>query len=196
MGRRVSDNSRGANATAACALALATSVTGCSFLFSEGAPADHARRATFSCGTSHAPPVLDTVFAGVLAYGAANTASSRASEIAKVDPAMQADKRREIDLAIGVSALLATLDAASAVYGYHAVSSCRGAEEARAVALARARVLPPPYGVGPYGEPPRFWPPPSSFAPPPQQPPAFDAPPPVAPTTEPPAPPASPPASR
>jgi hypothetical protein len=66
----------------------------------------------------------------------------------------------------------AALDVASAAYGFHAARSCRAAEAERGAAIARLRLLPPPYGVPPFGEPPPFWPPPAAAltAPPPSTP--------------------------
>jgi hypothetical protein len=150
----------------AAALLLAGSASGCSFIFSEGAPERHESLENFACGESYAPPVLDTIAAGLLALGAANAASNKDTFIAEQPPADRDSARRAIDVTIGVSAAFALVDAASAVYGYRAVNDCQEARGARDMAVARARALPPPYGVPPYGTPPPAWPPPAMYAPP------------------------------
>src|SRR6187549_3645483 len=52
-------------ALALAVMAVAATVSGCSFMFSEGAPADHGRRAYFTCAESLAPPIVDTVVGGL-----------------------------------------------------------------------------------------------------------------------------------
>jgi hypothetical protein len=153
-------------------VALAAS-SGCSFIFSEGAPDRHETRENFTCGESYAPPVLDTIAAGALGYLAANLASNKESLVAKEAPANQDDTRRSINVTIGILTAGAVIGTASAIYGYPAVSNCQEARNARQVALIRAVVLPPPYGVPPAGGPPPYWPPPPppTHAPPPPYPP-------------------------
>jgi hypothetical protein len=156
-------------------------------MFSEGAPAHHEERAAFECGESYAPPVLDTVAAGLFGLAALGNATGPRST------GETASGQRQGTI---VLAALAALDTASAVYGYNAVGHCRDAKTARAAAVARASVLPPPYGVPPWGAPPSYWPPPlprprpvaATPAAPPPAPAAPPPPPPVAPP--PPAPPA------
>jgi hypothetical protein len=129
--------------TAVIATAL-LAAPGCSFMFSQGPPLDHEHRAVFDCGESVAPPVVDTIFAGIFGLSAArgtNDTSNKTSE--------------DVAVAAGAAALVA----ASAVYGYIASGECRGVRNERAQALSRARLLPPPYGVPPYGDPPPLWPP-------------------------------------
>ncbi len=178
MGRRVLGTRPSRNATGACAVAFAVAsvASGCSFMFSEGAPDNHPALATFSCGDQFAPPVVDTVVGGVSAYIAAHAAATEDATVAKAFPQDQGQVRHDQNVAIGLFTTFAALDLASALYGYSSVKSCREAKESRAYELARARVLPPPYGVAPYGMPPPLWPPPP--------PPALTAPPPP-PVTEP-----------
>jgi hypothetical protein len=178
MGRRPLSNTRAPNATTASviAVALATSAGGCSFIFSEGAPDDHRTRATFVCGESHVPPILDTVGAGLLALSAVGAQSAKEKDVANA-AAMGKDPvqtRHDINVQIGLAAAFAAVDVASAIYGYHAVGSCNEAQELRLAEAARARWLPPPYGVPPFGEPPPLWPPrlPAPYAAPPIAPPA------------------------
>ncbi len=125
---------------------------GCSFLFSEGAPADHERRTHFVCGTSYAPPVLDTIAAGVFALAAG----------AEPDESLTQDEQQGVRVTMIGAALLT---GAAAVYGYMAASDCQQATAMREADVARARFLPPPYGVAPYGEPPPYWPPPPPVSP-------------------------------
>ncbi|HVU51058.1 MAG TPA: hypothetical protein VHL80_10255 [Polyangia bacterium] len=140
---------------------LATSAGGCSFVFSEGPPDDHLARSTFLCGESHAPPVLDTIGAGLFALTAGSLQAGKERSVTDAaamgkDPAQT---RHDINVSTGVLVAFAAVDVASAVYGYRAVGECRQAQETRLADAARARWLPPPYGVPPYGEPPPLWPP-------------------------------------
>jgi hypothetical protein len=120
---------------------------GCSFLFSEGAPADDRPRPFLSCGDSYAPPVIDTVVAGL----AGLTLSSSKKRANQTDAQYQGG--------LAVLGTAAVLTATGAIYGYTATASCRAAKQARAVEAWHAAWLPPPYGVGPWGLPPRTWPP-------------------------------------
>jgi hypothetical protein len=164
MRRRPLSYTRARNAIRARAVlalvATATSAAGCSLLFSEGPPSRHRELASFQCGTSSAPPVLDTVAAGLFTYAAAATARSEDRTVAAADPVDRDRVRRDTNVAIGVFTAVAVLDAASAIYGYRATTACRAAEDARLAELSRTRLLPPPYGLPPYGEPPPYWPPP------------------------------------
>jgi hypothetical protein len=131
--------------------------SGCSFLFSEGAPYGHEHKLVFDCGDSVVPPILDVVATGLLALEAYGTSRLR-------------PRPADATTAIAIQAGTAVLDAASATYGFIAVSDCRDAKATRAVEIAQARVLPPPYGAPPYGQPLYVWPPPAA-APPPVAPP-------------------------
>jgi hypothetical protein len=178
-----------------------SAASGCSFIFSEGPPDDHRARATFQCGESSAPPIVDTVGVGYFAYSAILEQQAKETTVAKavakgMDPAQA---RHDVNVQIGITVAAAVIDAASAVYGYHAVHACRVAQETLVSERERARWLPPPYGVPPWGEPPPFWPPPPpppSVAPaPPTSSPAPAPAPEATPAPEPaaPAPPATPP---
>src|SRR5258708_26979607 len=81
MSRRPFSYARAPNAmaawrpvTVAAAICLAS---GCSFMFSEGAPDDRRARESFQCAESYAPPVVDTIAGGLLALGAINAAASK-----------------------------------------------------------------------------------------------------------------------
>jgi hypothetical protein len=172
MSRRLSDNRASANATAAwLAVAALLAAPGCSFLFSEGAPQNHAARESFTCGESYAPPILDTVASGLLAIEAVATAANKSSTIATKAPVDQSSERHTLNVDIAVQTAFATIAAAGAIYGYHAVGDCREARDARLALVNRARLLPPPYGVPPTGEPPPVWPPlpPAPYAPAPPE---------------------------
>jgi len=170
MGPAVLGQNPAANATRACALAAALALaSSCSFMFSEGAPANHRDVPTLSCGDSVAPPVVDNIVGGLAGLASVFTAAKKDQVIAMALPPDQPQVRRDQNVAIAESAVIAALDLASAIYGYTAVASCRDAEATRAIELARASALPPPYGVPPYGAPPPLWPPrpPPVTAPPP-----------------------------
>jgi hypothetical protein len=145
LGTRHARNSTAVSVIGSMVLALGGG--GCSFLFSEGAPADHERRTHFVCATSYAPPVLDTIAAGLFGL------------VANADPDESLTQQEQDGVrAIQIGAALVA--AGAAVYGYMAVSDCRQATAMREADVARSRFLPPPYGVAPYGTPPLYWPPP------------------------------------
>jgi hypothetical protein len=166
MSRRLSDNRASANATAAwLTVAAVIAGSGCSFLFSEGAPQNHAALESFTCGDSYVPPLLDTVASGLLAVEAVATAATKSSTIATKAPIDQSSERHTLNVAIAVQTAFSTIAAAGAIYGYHAVRDCREARDVRLALVNRARLLPPPYGVPPIGEPPPVWPPPAPAQP-------------------------------
>lgn len=164
----VSHNRRGARACVAGIAALALGASGCSFMFSEGAPVGYQRMENFTCGESRTPPIADTVATGLLAATVASAAAHEDENVANALPQDQESRRRQINVAIGVSSAFAVIAVASAVYGYRAVADCREARAARELALTHAVALPPPYGVPPYGEPPPYWPPPPAAVTPPR----------------------------
>jgi hypothetical protein len=127
---------RARDAGAAVLVAALAASSGCSFMFSEGAPDRRETLENFACAESNAPPVLDTVGAGLLALSAAGNASNKEMLVAKETPANQADKRRQVNVSIGIATAFALIDAASAIYGYRAVASCQEARGAREVALS------------------------------------------------------------
>jgi hypothetical protein len=135
------------NTTVAVAMAALTA-SGCSFLFSEGPPADSARRPYFTCAESYAPPIVDTVIAGLTALAVAGAKQTP-------DETEQAYEQR-----VGGTLGVAVVTGLAAIYGYAVVGSCRDAKEQHAAEAWRASRLPPPYGVGPEGAPRPVWPPP------------------------------------
>ncbi|HET6279752.1 MAG TPA: hypothetical protein VFH73_02250 [Polyangia bacterium] len=132
----------------AAALTVSVITGGCSFIFSEGPPHGHEDLVYFDCGQGLAPPILDTIEAAGSALSA-NTASNN-------DKLTDGERQRAI--AVGIA--LAVVTAASAVYGYSTVASCRQSQELRLARNMRQQSLPPPYGLPPYGQPPPTWPPP------------------------------------
>jgi hypothetical protein len=145
-------------AAAALIGALAVAGAGCSFIFSEGPPPAHSELATFDCGDSRAPPIVDAVAAAGFALLSYSTAAS-------VDQTTGADDRRQARVGAVVFAGASVLDLASAVFGFSTSARCREAKRMRALDLETARRLPWPYGEPPEGEPPPTWPP-SPTAPP------------------------------
>jgi hypothetical protein len=168
MGRSLASNSgRAKNAppaavVAVVAVAALTLAAGCSFLFSEGAPAGHERRAYFDCGESLVPPVADAALSALNGVAAVTAISNR--------------NLKDRGTTIGVTVSEAVILAGSAVYGYLAVRDCKAAKWSRATELAEVGGLPPPYGLPPFGAPPPFWPPPAAPAPPAPPAPAAPAP--------------------
>jgi hypothetical protein len=92
---------------------------GCSLLFVEGPPPDHAHmQQPFDCTSSNAAPIVDTAFAVLYALSAA-TVSARTEASAE-----HRDLTPSV-LMIGV----ATLEGVSAVRGFVTTSKCRAAEQ-------------------------------------------------------------------
>jgi hypothetical protein len=144
----------------AVALATCASVSGCSFIFSEGPPPQHERMPYFDCSTSYAPPVLDTEW--------------------KMN-----GNTTERSTVIGVGLVWLAVSGAAAIYGYNKVGACRQAKDQLMLRMMRAPAPqawpPPPNGPQPYPyPPPPSYPPPGYPAPPPSSPPA--QPPPAGPT--------------
>jgi hypothetical protein len=161
MARRPFSNTRAPNATAAwaalVAFGAAALASGCSFIFSEGAPQRHESLSSFQCGESYAPPILDTIAVGLFGVEIVRIAQNEDANVAM--SSNPAQTRHDEHLALGLAAAFAVIDVASAVYGYEAVGSCREAQSALRVDSAAAGALPPPYGLPPSGEPPPLWPP-------------------------------------
>jgi hypothetical protein len=112
----------GALLMALCVAALATTGSGCSFLFVDGPPANAKRMQTFSCTTGNAWPTTDVVIGaitlldglGALAGGSATSTTSGGSTTA--------------NYAFPAAAVAgAALFAVSAASGYGKTSACRDA---------------------------------------------------------------------
>jgi hypothetical protein len=158
---------------------------GCSLIFVEGVPADHAKLAYFDCTSTYGLSVADGLIAlsGGIAAGTALSQSKQA----------YADKNSGAsrNAAAGVDIALAGLLAGSAAYGVVQATRCdRAKEELRARIFAQP-LRPPPLPSGFPGPEPTSQPPPMLSAPglslpPPPIVPA--APPPIVPAAPPPLP--------
>ncbi len=162
-------------------LALAGVNPGCSFIFVETPPSDHAKLAYFDCTSTYGLPVAD----GFIALGGAIGAAAALSQSKQA----YADKNNGAsrNAAAGADIALAGLLAASAVYGVVQTARCDHAKEelkARimAPALRPPAPLPPPALLPPPAAaplpPPEPVPPPAPEVPPAPLPPPTAAPPP------------------
>lgn len=167
--------SRSAACLLTAAAAFASSTSGCSWIFTEGPPSNHAMLPYFDCSTSYAPPVLDTIWGGLNLLGAVNAAGQDDDY-----------ENREAIMATGL--IWAAVSGASAVYGYSKVGQCHSAKEQLMVRSYRP-VVPTGYSQPP-GYPPAY--PQQPGSPPPVYPQQPGSPPPVYPPQ--PAAPATPPA--
>jgi hypothetical protein len=150
-----------------CVCALAGG--GCSYLFVDGPPKQHRQLPYFTCTTSKAWPVVDTVLGSL--YGV------EAIALLSVSSSKQGSESG-LAGAGAVAGGLAALFIASAVSGYHDASECREATEALQMRLMRMMPSPgnspTPYAPGPnydpwlhptnrsFGAPPSTPPPPAS----------------------------------
>jgi len=141
---------------AAASVALA-SLPGCAFVFTQGPPPPErqAKDTYFDCSDSWVPAITDGLLAAAAGLATVSTYNDRTTE----------NPHGDAVVAGGITALFA----ASAIYGVTSVASCGRAKTARLERKQREELLPPPYGVAPFGEPPPYWPPPVAFyrAPPP-----------------------------
>ncbi|HVY38617.1 MAG TPA: hypothetical protein VHM31_11800, partial [Polyangia bacterium] len=129
-----------------CVLALGAGNAGCSFIFVESVPSDHARLAYFDCTSTYGLSVADGFFALSGAIAAGSALSQSKQEYADKNGGANRNAAAGGDIAV------AGLMTASAVYGIVQATRCDHAKEA-----LRARLL---------GSPVRS-PPPPSFLPPP-----------------------------
>jgi hypothetical protein len=155
---------------------------GCSFIFSEGPPAQHQMMPYFDCSSSYAPPVIDTLWGGLNLVGAFIAMS--ASE----EDWRARGNRVSRGAAIGVGLAWAALSGSSAVYGYNKVGQCKQAKNELQLRHLEGPPGRPPPGYQTPGYPPPG--PPRAPGPPPPAEPTTPAP---APTPPAPADPAEPP---
>jgi hypothetical protein len=167
-----------------CAAGLGAVNIGCSFVFIDGPPTEHAKMSYFDCTSTYGLPVADGLFALTGAVGAGEALGQ--SKQAYADKNGGASR----NAAAGIDIAFAALGAASAVYGIVQTARCDRAKDdlkARIFAPTLHRPdLPPPVPAPAPASPPTAPPAPAS---PPTTPPA-----PASPPTTPPAP-ASPPSS-
>jgi hypothetical protein len=109
---------------AAIAVAVATSAAGCSFLFVDAPPRDHASRRYFDCTSSYLAPGVDTTLGGLLSLGVIGSMSDSSTD----------------NQAIVEGTIVAGAALASATYGFLRASHCRDAKQA----LAERLLEPPP----------------------------------------------------
>jgi hypothetical protein len=91
--------------------------SGCSFLFVNGPPADHAQVASFHCSESNAWPVVDMIWAGLNGLGAVSAAGD--------------DTNPDQDQIVGVGLAWLAVSGISAIYGFSKVSQCNDAKRLR-----------------------------------------------------------------
>jgi hypothetical protein len=102
---------------------IAPAGSGCSFVANSRPPANHRQLATFNCGDSSVPPVVDTVLTG---GGVMVTAAGMGlCGLADTD-GKKWTCRGEMGLI--TIPLLVALPLASAIYGYSASAECRAAK--------------------------------------------------------------------
>jgi hypothetical protein len=104
--------------------------SGCSFLFVNGPPADHAGLVTFECSGSRAWPTFDLIWAALNGIGAASAAEDEANP-----------DRGQI---ITVGLVWLAVSGVSAAYGFSKVSECEKAKRARDERYGRGLAAPAP----------------------------------------------------
>ncbi len=125
-------------------LALGGVTSGCSFIFVEGVPPDHAKLEYFDCTSTYGLSVADGVIALSGAIGAGTALSQ--SKQAYADKNNGASR----NAAAGVDIALAGVLAASAVYGVVQATRCDRAKEELKARIFAAPLRPP---LGPSGLP-------------------------------------------
>src|SRR5450432_1275565 len=124
------------------ALTLAVTVTGCSFAFVSGPPAQYRQMPAFSCTESRLVPVLDTVWT-VLQTGNLILAASKSDQ--GWSDTFNGNPPFSRSTAIPIYAVLAALGGAGMYYGYSRTAECR---DAKAEMIGRAMQPMPGGSVG------------------------------------------------
>jgi hypothetical protein len=141
------------------ALALGGAHAGCSFIFVDGVPPDHAKLEYFDCTSTYGLSVADGVIglSGAIGAGTALSQSKQA----------YADKNNGAsrNAAAGVDLALTGVLAASALYGIVQATRCDRAKEELRARIFAAPLRPPPPLSFPAGPAPAYQPPPSLPAP-------------------------------
>lgn len=106
---------------------------GCSYLFMEPPPPQHARLDSFQCRTSRGTPTLDVV------YGVANTVSSVGFFLVATDSEIYDDDRNTAATYLVPSLVAGVLSYASAAYGFAAAAECEAALEQLAARQEQTR---------------------------------------------------------
>ena len=131
------------------ALLLAVTLTGCSFAFVSGPPANYRQVPAFSCTESRVAPVLDTVWT-VLQTGNLILAASKSEQ--GWNDTFNGNPPISRSTAIPLYAVFAALGAAGMWYGFSRTGECR---EAKAESMSR---MAQPMGAPTTGT----WPPPAA----------------------------------
>jgi hypothetical protein len=147
------------------ALVLGGLGAGCSFIFMEGPPEDHAKSVYFDCTSTYGLSVADGFFA--LSGGAAAGAALSQSKQAYADKNSGASR----NAAAGVDLTLAVGMAASALYGVVQATRCDRAKEALKARIFMQALHPPPPPsllppIGATSGPPPTFPAPGQLSPP------------------------------
>ena len=161
-------------------LALGAANAGCSFIFTDTVPTDHAKMPYFDCTSTYGLSVADGLFALSGSLGAGETLSQSKQDYANKNNGASRNA------AAGIDIVLAGVTFASGLYGAIQATRCDRAKEELRARIFAAPLRPPPPNLAPRGAPP----------PPPPPPPVPEAPPapevvPAAPPPPAPAPPAS-----
>ncbi len=136
------------------ALALLTSLalTGCSFLFASGPPAQHRQLPIFECTTSRAAPIVDTVFGVLQVVGIGITASQSVAEYNEQNEVTKGGRDPIIkrNTSIGLNVVFGLMWGLSAYTGYTRTAACRAAKNELQIRAASGTYN---YGTGaqPYG---------------------------------------------
>lgn len=156
------------------ALALVTSLalTGCSFLFTSGPPAQHRQLPYFECSTSRAAPIADTIFGVLQVAGIAVTASQSEAEYNEANEVTKGGRDPIIkrNTSIGLNVLFGAMWGLSAYTGYTRTSACRAAKTELVIRASTGQYnygtgpQPQPYQPQPYGPRP-YAPQPQPYAP-------------------------------
>ena len=149
--------SRGRTVAVLCVLVLGAANVGCSFIFVERVPSDHAKLAYFDCTSTYGLAVADGVIALSGGLAAGNALSQSKQEYS------DKNKGASRNVAAGADLVIAGLMAGSAVYGIVQATRCDHAKDE-----LKARIFAEP--LRPPLQPPLPAPPPS-FPPPPAPPP-------------------------
>src|SRR5205823_1255722 len=97
-------------------VAIALLVSGCSFVFVQGPPANYQHMEDFHCTSSEVAPMLDVVFAGLHALDLSLVGSNQF----RLDDSTKS-------AVIGIDLALIAVHVASAIYGFVKTSDCQEA---------------------------------------------------------------------
>jgi hypothetical protein len=165
-------------------LAFGAASAGCSFIFTDTVPSDHAKMPYFDCTSTYGLSVADGLFALSSGIGAAEVLSK-----SKQDYANQ-NNGASRNAAAGLDLVMVGLTAASGIYGAYQAAQCNRAKDELKARIFAAPLRPPSPGLPPSVAPAALPPP---VAPAPEAPPAPEVVPAPAPAAAPPPPAAAPP---